>query len=70
MMTATNVNSELYVDAWNAALSDDPACDGLQVVAVPPTSDNPAGYAFDPPTGRDADFMRAKAKIDKHFAQE
>ncbi|MDB5878369.1 MAG: hypothetical protein JWQ41_1783, partial [Variovorax sp.] len=35
-MTATNVNSELYVDAWNAALSADPECEGLQVVAVPP----------------------------------
>ena len=69
-MTATNVNSELYVDAWNAALSDDPECDGLAVVAVPPTSDHPSGYAFDPPTGRDAYFMRDMAMIDANFAQE
>ena len=68
-MTAINVNSELYVDAWNAALSDDPKCVGLSVVAVPPTSDCPSGVAFDPPTGREADFLRAKAKIDEDFAQ-
>lgn len=68
-MTATNVNSELYVDAWNSALSDDPKCAGLLVISVPPTSDSPSGYALDPPEGRGADFMRAKAKIDEHFAQ-
>ncbi|MGI4778954.1 MAG: hypothetical protein ACRYGA_12675 [Janthinobacterium lividum] len=68
-MTATNVNSELYVDAWNAALSADPGCAGLLVVAVPPTSDHPSGYAFEPPAGREADFLRAKTKIDEDFAQ-
>ena len=68
-MTATNVNSELYVDAWNAALSADPECAGLLVVAVPPTSECPLGYDFVPATGRNADFLRVKAKIDEHFAQ-
>ena len=69
-MATTKVNSELYIDAWNAALSADPECAGLTVFAVPPTAERPNGYDFDPPTGRTADFMRVKAKIDEHFAQD